>query len=546
MTTPEFNLLDEPWIKVIRPDCTEEEVSLTQALLRAHEFKDLCGEMATQDVAVLRLLLAVLHTVWSRVDTDGAKSPLESADDAEERWETLWNLGRFPAQPILDYLARWHERFWLFHDQRPFGQLPKVQGTYFDAKKINAAISESGNTVRLFSERCGTKKNTLSYAEAARWMIHLNVFDDGACKSSPEKDPNRQLPPLKVGYLCDMGVIVAQGKNLFQTLMLNMVLLKNGTEEWPEENCPAWEKDTVNTAERFEVAMPQNQAELLTLPFRRIALERENCGVTGYRLLGGDFFDTTDGFAEQMTVWKRVELKDKSVHFYPKHHEPSKQMWREFSACFGYQPDEKMPGVVNWVYCLLRQKSIPSEVVTFKICALICNWKQATSKPIKDYFFDALTFHAALLTEVGAGWRVRIQEEINRCEQLAWCAGKLEDDLAKASGKDDGSGQKEDVRARMYDRLDLPFRKWLYEIDPKVVGTEMEAHVDSWHDTACKTARQLGYELVSAAGEKAFFGRYLQEKQQGSVHYSSAEAYERFVGTVKKITSREGMKWQKK
>ena len=174
-----------------------------------------------------------------------------------------------------------HERFWLFHDQRPFGQLPKVQGTYFDAKKINAAISESGNTVRLFSERCGTKKNTLSYAEAARWMIHLNVFDDGACKSSPEKDPNRQLPPLKVGYLCDMGVIVAQGKNLFQTLMLNMVLLKNGTEEWPEENCPAWEKDTVNTAERFEVAMPQNQAELLTLPFRRIALERENCGVTG-------------------------------------------------------------------------------------------------------------------------------------------------------------------------------------------------------------------------------------------------------------------------
>ena len=111
MTMPEFNLLDEPWIKVIRPDCTEEEVSLTQALLRAHEFRDLCGEMATQDVAVLRLLLAVLHTVWSRVDADGAKSPLESAEDAEERWESLWNLGQFPTQPILDYLAQWHGTF---------------------------------------------------------------------------------------------------------------------------------------------------------------------------------------------------------------------------------------------------------------------------------------------------------------------------------------------------------------------------------------------------------------------------------------------------
>lgn len=536
MTMPEFNLLDEPWIKVIRPDCTEEEVSLTQALLRAHEFKDLCGEMATQDVAVLRLLLAVLHTVWSRVDTDGAKSPLESAEDAEERWETLWNLGRFPAQPILDYLAQWHERFWLFHDQRPFGQTPAAAGgTEYGASKLNGELSESSNKLRLFTTRRGTGKDSLSYAEAARWVLNLNGYDD-----TSSKPKGKNLPSPGAGWLGKLGLITAKGKNLFETLLLNLVLLP----ELPEEH-PAWEDKVLRSGERTEIAQPDNLAQLYTLQSRRILLQRENGRVTSYGLLGGDFFPRENALIEQMTAWRSVENKKTGkTDFLPKRHDAGRQMWREFETLFTAEQGKRRPGVVDWAEKLRQSGMIArKEKIRFEIASVHYGDKDFF---VNDSFRDALTFHADLLSSVGAGWRVRIQEEINRCEQLAWCAGKLEDDLAKAGGKDDGSGQKEDVRAKMYDRLDLPFRKWLYEIDPKVVGTEMEAHVDSWHDTACKAARQLGYELVSAAGEKAFFGRYLQEKQQGSVHYSSAEAYERFVGMVKKITSREGMKWQKK
>ena len=63
----EFNLLTEPWVRVRRPDNTVQEVSLTDALLHAQDYVDLAGEMPTQDAAVLRLLLAVLFTVFSRV-----------------------------------------------------------------------------------------------------------------------------------------------------------------------------------------------------------------------------------------------------------------------------------------------------------------------------------------------------------------------------------------------------------------------------------------------------------------------------------------------
>ena len=74
MNDREFNLLDEPWIKVIDGDCRIHEVSLTGLFEHAHDYQDLCGELPTQDFAMLRLLLAVLHTVFSRYD-ENAKIP---------------------------------------------------------------------------------------------------------------------------------------------------------------------------------------------------------------------------------------------------------------------------------------------------------------------------------------------------------------------------------------------------------------------------------------------------------------------------------------
>ena len=68
METMEFNLLREPWVRVRTQDGTIRTVSLTDALLHAHAYVDLAGEMPTQNAAVLRLLLAVLFTVFSRVD----------------------------------------------------------------------------------------------------------------------------------------------------------------------------------------------------------------------------------------------------------------------------------------------------------------------------------------------------------------------------------------------------------------------------------------------------------------------------------------------
>ena len=104
MKEMEFNLLEEPWVRVLLEDYTVREVSLKDALLNAEQYIDLAGEVPTQDIAVLRLLLAILHTVFSRVDANGNDAPLETTDDALDRWEELWTFQSFPKSPILDYL----------------------------------------------------------------------------------------------------------------------------------------------------------------------------------------------------------------------------------------------------------------------------------------------------------------------------------------------------------------------------------------------------------------------------------------------------------
>lgn len=86
----EFNLLTEPWIRVRLRDNTVREVSLTEALVSAQDYVDLAGEMPTQNAAVLRLLLAVLFTVFSRVDAKGEPRPLMQSDDALERAVAAW------------------------------------------------------------------------------------------------------------------------------------------------------------------------------------------------------------------------------------------------------------------------------------------------------------------------------------------------------------------------------------------------------------------------------------------------------------------------
>lgn len=538
----EFNLLDEKWILVRKSDCTVDELSLTDALLKSHEYVELAGELPTQNVSILRLMLAVLHTVFSRYSPQGEPSPLYDSDDAEYRWKELWNAGRLPEKPIRDYLASVHDRFWLFHPDRPFYQTEAAKiGTEYTASKLNGAVSESGNKIRLFCGCTGVQKSELSYSEAARWLLYVNNYDD-----TSSKPKGKNLPSPGAGWLGKLGLITIRGNNLFETLVYNLILLnhkRNFSEVWGPE-CPAWEPDVPNTAERAEIPMPDNLSELYTLQSRRLWLNRDdNEKVIGYNLLGGDFFEKVDAFIEPMTVWSKVKGNERAGEkFQPRRHDSSVQMWREFSYAFETAAGSHIPGVVLWTKYIKQMLPESRKLISFSIASVQYGDKDFF---VNDVFSDSLTFHTDLLTEIGEHWRAKITDEIKKCDESAAALRFLAKDIELAAGSAEDTVLKravvERAREQYYYEIDLPFRNWLERIDPnwEIVSEQEEQALREWHETAKRIALRIGQELVESAGTAAIVGRAVKDKNDKERYYSAPDAYRYFKVKLNKIYPKE-------
>lgn len=537
----EFNLLDEPWIRVRDDSCQVHEVSLTDALLHAHQYTSLSGELPTQDIVILRLMLAVLHTIFSRVDADGNAAELEDEEEAVERWTDLWELGQLPEEPIREYLEKWHERFWLFHPERPFGQVAGLAyGTQYGASKLNGEILESGNKVRLFSSYFGEEKTALSYAQAARWLLYLNAFDDssGKPKGTEKKEGDDKLQSIGVGWLGKLGVVFANGENLFETLLLNLVMVNGNQVESKEK--PLWESSSVCKEERRKIPLPDNLAELYTLQSRRISLERENDVVTSYHLIGGDFFQEENAFIEPMTMWKI----EKETTYKPQLHNYEKQMWRDFALLYDNRGNNHIVGVIQWIQCIAERINL--QMIQTSIVSVQYVKKKSS---VENIFWDSLMVNKQLLIDIGANWREKIKVEINRCEQLADAIRKLAGNLYLASGGTKGDAKswdktflksRESASAQLYFRLDMPFRRWLAGITPEEVDSadyETEERVFSaWQKTAKTIAYSCAEELAMHAGDAAMVGHEITNEKSGdSVRYSAPKAIHQFRIQVAEI-----------
>lgn len=538
----EFNLLDEKWILVRKSDCTVDELSLTDALLKSHEYVELAGELPTQNVSILRLMLAVLHTVFSRYSPQGEPAPLYDSDDAADRWKELWNAGRLPEKPIGEYLASVHDRFWLFHPERPFYQTEAAKiGTEYTASKLNGAVSESGNKIRLFCGCTGVQKSELSYSEAARWLLYVNNYDD-----TSSKPKGKNLPSPGAGWLGKLGLITIRGNNLFETLVYNLILLnhkRNFSEVWGPE-CPAWEPDVPNTAERAEIPMPDNLSELYTLQSRRLWINRDdNEKVIGYNLLGGDFFEKVDAFIEPMTVWSKVKGNERAGEkFQPRRHDSSVQMWREFSYAFETAEGSHIPGVVLWTKYIKQMLPESRKLISFSIASVQYGDKDFF---VNDVFSDSLTFHTDLLTEIGEHWRAKITDEIKKCDESAAALRFLAKDIELAAGSAEDTVLKravvERAREQYYYEIDLPFRNWLERIDPnwEIVSEQEEQALREWHETAKRIALRIGQELVESAGTAAIVGRAVKDKNDKERYYSAPDAYRYFKVKLNEIYPKE-------
>lgn len=583
-----FNLVDEPCIQVLSAEGHVDEVGLQDLLLNAQSYVDIGGEMATQDVAVLRVLLAIVHTIITRMDQDGNESAIEDEDEALERWEAIWERGCFPEKSIRAYFEKWHERFWLFHPERPFYQVPEIFGmtvenalektgladpmaskknvkAVFNGAKLNGEVGESGNKIRLFAPRSGLAKRKMSYAEAARWLITLQAFDDASGKESKEnKSAKKQetSESIGVGWLGKLSLVHAVGKNLFETLMLNCVLLRNGRNELFGEDLPTWEKDSLEIRERHFIPVPDDFAGLLTLQSRRILLIPDTDGVLGFAAYGGDYFSREGAVNEQFTLWTIPKVpKGKVALPVPRYQDMPAQMWREVSSLLiqnESNTDTKnvSPGVVRWISLLTERLSLG--MIAFRYTKIKYDSKNCS---VVDCLSDSLSLSSDLLSKLGENYLIKISEVVADCVKAAFAVRCFGEALFDAEGGDTAGKQYEankkdrlDAGSRAeeqyYYMLDGPFREWMMKLSARDSHEQFETNVQAMKDTARILALKCGQTMYDAAGPAAFAGHWSGSKTDSKSgdssyvknkprHYSSPEAYLVFKAMVSKALGKK-------
>jgi CRISPR system Cascade subunit CasA len=512
MIKKEFNLLDERWICVLDEDGRLAEISLLELFARAHGLKRLANETESLDIAILRLLLAILHAVFSSADAEGRPVALTS-ETAVAHWRALWERGSFPHEAVTQYLEYYKERFYLFHPGTPFYQVADLASrkcTEYRTPKLIGDVSQSENKGRLFAGRVNSAQ--LSYPEAARWLLHVNAFDDTSAKPSV-RGAGMESPGA--GWLGKPGLIFSEGQSIFQTLLLNFVLLDQDGQTF-DKGRPVWEFPPC-TEERVRIAQPTDLAALYTLQSRRLLLIRdgESCapqnengisrnggGVTGYKLLGGDFFEREDAFIEQMTLWRRDAKTDV---FTPKRHNPARQVWRDFGALIVSRDGGRIPGVVRWNERLVHEEAVSDMRMRFSAPSVKYGDKDFF---VDDMFSDAVSIYSRLLGALGDIWQDSIVDVLKITDEAVQLFGRFASFLAPAEGADNEKGNIAGIRSaareQAYGALDIPFRAWLADIkgdeDPEYV-------MDNWKQTAKDTLYGLADERLDAASEAAFVGR---------------------------------------
>ena len=540
----EFNLIEEPWIRVLDKGCRIKEVGIQEVLLSAHEFSGLAGETKTQDFAVLRLLLALAFVIFYRYDIDGSKIDLRENKNAPgDNWKKAWKDGHIPCEPVEKYLAEWHDRFWLFDDVYPFYQTKSVEGKTKKAvssAKMIGTLFESENKKRLFADRMDEGR-TLSYSEAARWLLHLNCFDDIAAKQ----------PTPKRSWVGQLGLIALKGKNLFETIMLNFCADFDIERDIFVE-CPSWEQDSRNAEFNRLINVPQDQAALLSLMSRRILLLRDDDNrIKNYYLAGGDYFEDTEVFQEQMTLWKAYQensKKDAPYKYRPARHDRSRKIWQEFGSIVGINKEDseksRCPGVINRIRQLyddgVLERSYTAEVVT---AAVIYDYKQLMTLPVIDTVSDSLNLHANILED--KSWYTMIVLEAEKCDKAAYYVSKLYKEIQFAIGRQDKDAKTElsgeiEAKMRFYASIDEPFRLWIEKLksdddsDPDDCMAEIEK-------TLRHIAFDFGNSIAAQAGINAIFVRRRDNSDaKGAKKISSAEALNYYQAAISKIFDRAG------
>jgi len=325
-----YNLIDEKWIPLRMLDGSRSFLGISDTLLRAKEIEAIEDQSPLVVASIYRFLLALLYRA------------LEGPTDIEEA-EDLFRDGLSP-EKIEAYLTLWKDRFWLFDDKYPFGQIPSFTPKILKAWTTLTAEHNADNAKVLFDHTNVLSAGEISPAKAISGMLATHTFALSAGKS--------ELAHTGTAPSATAMMILPMGANLEETLIFSLV---DQNREIMQIDLPMWEREPETLAmlkSGIERAV-SGFADLFTWRTRSIRLEETESGnieslafASGVKYIGENTDDPMLAY-KQDVKFGRLPIQFKARGF-----------WRDFDCIIPENSDLKLaPKVIDHVVKLTRRNS---------------------------------------------------------------------------------------------------------------------------------------------------------------------------------------------
>ncbi|KES03760.1 CRISPR-associated protein Cse1 [Streptomyces toyocaensis] len=510
-----FDLISQPWIQVLRKDGSQDELSLSQVFAQASDVRRVLGDLATQEFALVRLLLAVAHDA------------LDGPDDIDE-WAELWEDPDCFA-PVQAYLEEHRERFDLLRPATPFLQTPILRTTKDEVFSLNRIVADVPAGEPFFSTRL-PDVDRLTFAEAARWIVHVHAYDTSGIKTGMVDDDRvkgGKVYPLGTGWAGGLGGIFVEGDTLRETLLLNLVAADTEELGFSPDDRPAWRREPCGPGSDGRSAT--GLRDLYTWQSRRVRLHHDADGVHGVVLGYGDPLVSRNMHRlEPMTPWRRSPAQEKKLGqspvYLPLEHDPARSAWRGIAALLADRleesggtegPSRLRPRILEWVARLVTEGHLSRR---FLVRARVAGVRYGTQQSVVDEVVDdRLVMPVVLLHAQDPTYAQQAISAAEDADRAVRALGDLAADLARATGSEE-EGPKSAARAEGFDALDHPYRDWLAAMAKAVDPFE---HRHTWQRQVRQTVGRLGNRLIAAAGDAAWEGR-IHTDTKGGTHWLNA------------------------
>lgn len=382
-----YNLTEEKWIRALSRNGQETKLDLREVFLEAQNYLDIGGEIRLQDMAVLRLLIAISVTLLYRYDENGERADLADYEQALDRFAAVFKNGKYSQKAVNAYFDEWYDRFELFDDTRPFFQITltglgwEKDGKNHDDKlpclgngvtmnwmpmtAINGRIQSSNNRPATpYKDISGESAELADIDEAVRWMMFYNAYGDctvGKKKNYIDEAGNKQSANAGMTLPSNGSLVTPVGKNLFETIMLSSVLFDPDRNELYKTMHPVWEEDCHEREIARGKPVPNDLARMYTQQARRMSLVRVGDKIKGAYVSAGESYSGDQLWMEPAFMMKPLENGEaKESKLVPVKCKNGVDVWREMEHIAG----DKGAAVTRWINTLYSEDILPDDEKT--------------------------------------------------------------------------------------------------------------------------------------------------------------------------------------